>query len=152
MFPKETCRRPTGLWQGALPYWSLGNTNQNHHELSPVFICFSLTNFTERNALKVHPYHCRWQDLLLFMAEYFYGWLIFHCMYAISSSSIHLSMEKVTCKSTFHASGSEGSRQTLSADSGEKGCPVWSLWRRDLWSLGWSLKAPCCCLWWIPLL
>ena len=38
-----------------------------HIEVRSFSICLCLTYFAQRNALKVHPCHCKWQDFLLLL-------------------------------------------------------------------------------------
>ena len=43
-----------------------------------------LTYFNQHNDLKFHPYCCKWQDFL-----FFYGGIIFHCVYIYVYVCIH---------------------------------------------------------------
>ena len=45
-------------------------------------ICLSLTYFTKHNTFQVHPCCCKWQNFILFMAEYYSIVYILHLLYS----------------------------------------------------------------------
>ena len=51
-------------------------------------ICLSLTYFTQHNALKVHPGHCRWWSFFHFMAAWCSPVCVCVCAHTTSSLSI----------------------------------------------------------------
>lgn len=53
-------------------------------------MCPSLTYFTEQKILQVHARGCKWQDFLLFMAEYYSTVYAHHIFFIHSLTDGHL--------------------------------------------------------------